>query len=67
MAENQNCIQRFLSEGELAQRWRRCRRTLQRWRAAGTGPNYHVFNGRILYDLDDVIAFEKATRVVPNS
>ena len=54
----------FLTEVELAAR-RKSWRTLQRWRAAGTGPTYHDINGRILYKLSDVVAVEAASRRVP--
>lgn len=50
----------FLREDELAQRWRIAPRTLQRWRRAGTGPRHLRIGARIVYPLDDVVAFEAA-------
>jgi hypothetical protein len=51
-----------LTEAELATRWRRSPRTLERWRAAGTGPVWLRLNGRVLYRVEDVLAFEAARR-----
>lgn len=48
----------MLRERELAERWRLSRRTLQRWRAEGYGPRYHLIGGAIRYRLDQVLAFE---------
>lgn len=67
MSDVKHRIRIFLTEEEVAKRWRKSRRTLQRWRASGTGPTYYFLNGSILYNLDDVVAVEAATRVVPNS
>lgn len=50
----------FLTAQELALRWRRSLRSLQRWRQTRSGPRYHRIEGRILYALDDVISFETA-------
>ncbi len=52
----------FLTEDELATRWKLSRRTLQRWRALGRGPAYRRI-GRITYTIDDVEAYERASRV----
>jgi hypothetical protein len=35
------------------------RRTLERWRAAGTGPAWVKLNGRIRYRAEDIEAFEQ--------
>ncbi len=51
---------RHMTRGELAQRWRVTPRTLDRWRAARTGPAWLRLNGRIRYRLEDVLAFEQA-------
>ena len=53
--------QPMLRESELARRWGVSRRTLQRWRAAGCGPTYHLMGRAIRYRLDQVIAFEALT------
>lgn len=47
-----------LSERALAAHWGLSLRTLQRWRAAGTGPAHLRLGGRILYRRSDVRAFE---------
>lgn len=55
-------IDAFLTTDELAVRWRCATRTLQRWRTRATGPHFHRIQGRILYAMADVIAFEQAHR-----
>jgi hypothetical protein len=52
----------FLLESELAKRWRRSPRTLQRWRENGTGPVYVRLGGRVLYRLQDVVMHENLAR-----
>jgi hypothetical protein len=54
---------RFLVEKELAERWSKSRRTLQRMRVDGSGPAFHRIGGSILYKIDDIEAFEAASRV----
>lgn len=50
-----------LSQKELAARWRISPRTLERWRAARTGPPWlRIGTKRIAYRLADVLAFEQA-------
>ena len=51
-----------LMQAELAQRWRISPRTLERWRCAGTGPAWLQLNGRVLYRLEDVLAYGRAHR-----
>lgn len=51
-----------LTEIELAARWSISRRTLQRWRKLRRGPAY-IRIGRITYAIDDVLAFERASRM----
>ena len=50
---------RRLLQAELAERWRVSPRTLERWRVTGTGPAWVQLNGRVLYRLEDVEAFER--------
>lgn len=45
---------------ELADRWRLSPRTLERWRANGVGPVWLRLNGRVLYRIADVEAYEAA-------
>lgn len=54
---------RFLMEEELAARWGKSRRTLQRMRVDGSGPAFHRIGGSILYKIDDIEAFEAASRI----
>jgi hypothetical protein len=49
-----------LMQAEVAERWRVSPRTLERWRCAGTGPAWLQLNGRVLYRLEDVVAFERS-------
>lgn len=49
---------RHLKQKALARRWDTSTRTLERWRVAGTGPSYIKLNGRVVYRLEDVVAFE---------
>jgi predicted site-specific integrase-resolvase len=53
---------RHLTPAELAKRWRITRRTLDRWRVAGTCAPWLHLNGRIVFRLHDVLAFEQAHR-----
>ena len=55
----------FLLERELAKRWHRSPRTLQRWRDNGTGPAYVRIGGRVLYRLLDVVVHETLARSTP--
>lgn len=52
----------FLRERDLARRWRKSPRSLQRWRVDGTGPAFVRIGGSIRYRLDDVLAYEAAAR-----
>lgn len=54
---------KFLVEQELAERWNKSRRMLQRMRADGSGPAYHRIGGSVLYKIDDIEAFEAASRI----
>jgi hypothetical protein len=48
----------FMTEAELARRWRHSLRSLQRWRAAGKGPRAIRIGRRVVYRLSVVEAFE---------
>lgn len=52
----------LLDERELAARWRKSPRTLQRWRGSGTGPPWLRIGGSIFYRVSDVLAFEDGAR-----
>jgi hypothetical protein len=49
------------SQAELAFRWRISPRTLERWRWSKTGPVFLKIGGRVIYRLEDIEAFEKAS------
>ena len=50
----------FVTEAELAERWRHSLRSLQRWRADGKAPPFTRLGRRVVYRLSDVESFEKA-------
>jgi hypothetical protein len=58
-------IVNHLNQVELAQRWKISPRTLERWRCFGGGPRFLKINGRILYRLEDIEAFEAAQLRMP--
>ena len=49
------------NQAELAFRWRISPRTLERWRWSKTGPVFLKIGGRVIYRLEDIEAFEKAS------
>jgi hypothetical protein len=53
---------RHLNQIDLSRRWNLSPRTLERWRWKGEGPPYLKLGGRIVYRLDDVLAFEDLGR-----
>ena len=53
----------FLDTKQLAQRWRRSPRTIEGWRAKKIGPDYFNLNGKIVYDIDEIIEAEAEARV----
>jgi hypothetical protein len=58
--------QTFVRETYLADRWGLKDRTLQRWRQDGCGPPYHKIEGRVLYVLEEAIAWEGRQRRIPS-
>ena len=50
----------FLRERDLAARWHKSIRTLQRWRKEGYGPAYLQIGGTCLYRLGDILDYEAA-------
>ncbi len=50
---------RHLTQRELAERWRISEATLERWRGEGLGPQYLKLQGRVLYRIVDVEAYEE--------
>src|SRR5215212_7242799 len=51
---------KHLGQKELARRWNLSHRTLERWRSRGDGPHFLKLNGRCLYRIEEVEAFEQA-------
>ena len=49
---------KHLKQSELADRWNVCEGTLERWRSEGNGPVFMKLQGRVLYRLEDLEAFE---------
>ncbi len=49
---------RHLTQAELARRWRKSERTLERWRLRGQGPA-HLRIGGVLYRLSDIEEYER--------
>ncbi len=57
---------RTLTPRDLVARWSGhvTEKTLRNWRAAGKGPpHWHTDGGRVVYDLRDVIQFERTTNL----
>jgi predicted site-specific integrase-resolvase len=54
--------EQFLNQALLANRWQISPRTLERWRWTGEGPAFVKIGGRVIYRLDDILAFENARR-----
>ena len=52
----------YLTQKELAVRWRISPRTLERWRIKRTGPAFHKIGGLVTYSLEDVEAHERRRR-----
>ena len=57
----------YLTQSELATRFRISPRTLERWRWLKTGPNYTKLGGRIVYALTDVETYERRRRAETHS
>jgi predicted site-specific integrase-resolvase len=51
---------KHLRQKDLAARWHVSPRTLERWRWIGTGPAFLKVEGRVIYRLEDVEAYEQA-------
>lgn len=49
----------MMSEKELAIYWRITTNTIQKWRAASTGPFYIRYGGKIFYPRESIEDFEK--------
>ena len=49
---------KHLNQRHLGDRWDVSEATLERWRSEGIGPVFLKLQGRVLYRLEDVEAFE---------
>ena len=49
---------KHLNQPQLADRWDISEATLERWRTEGIGPVFLKLQGRVLYRVEDVEAFE---------
>lgn len=52
---------KHLNQRHLADRWDVSEATLERWRTEGIGPVFLKLQGRVLYRLEDIEAFEMAS------
>lgn len=50
----------LLSEADLAHRWKVSKRTLQRWRNESRLPTAIRIGRKVLFTIDEVLAFERA-------
>ena len=53
----------LVTADELAERWHKSPRTLQRWRLRGYGPPSMRIGASIFYRWADVLAFEEAAQM----
>ncbi len=49
----------FLNQSRLANRWQISARTLERWRWKGEGPAFVKIGGRVVYRLEEIVAYEQ--------
>lgn len=49
---------KHLNQRQLAERWAVSEATLERWRSAGIGPVFLKIQGRVLYRIEDIEAYE---------
>ena len=51
-------VVRPVNQRQLADRWDVSEATMERWRTAGIGPIFLKMQGRVLYRIEDVEAYE---------
>jgi hypothetical protein len=56
---------RHCHQTDLSRRWNISPRTLERWRWQGKGPRYLKVGRRILYRIEDVLAYESGNMREP--
>ena len=55
------------NQKRLAQRWDVSEATLERWRTEGIGPKFLKLQGRVLYRLIDIEAYEESCLSISTS
>ncbi len=55
------------NQKSLAQRWDVSEATLERWRTEGIGPKFLKLQGRVLYRLIDIEAYEESCLSISTS
>ncbi len=55
------------NQKNLAQRWDVSEATLERWRTEGIGPKFLKLQGRVLYRLIDIEAYEESCLSISTS
>ncbi|MBM1143838.1 helix-turn-helix domain-containing protein [Alcanivorax sp. ZXX171] len=50
---------KHMSQRQVADRWSVSEATLERWRSEGIGPRFMKIQGRVLYRLQDIEAYEE--------
>ncbi len=55
----------FMNEKQLAERWDMNPGTFGVWRNKGKGPLYTKLEGKVMYELKDILAYEAAKKVDP--
>lgn len=48
-----------LNQKQLADYWGISQRTLERWRSIGWGPTFLKIGGRVIYRMEDILAYEE--------
>lgn len=51
-----------ITQQQLAERWHLSPRTLEQWRWLGKGPRFLKIGARVLYDENDIEAYEAGQR-----
>jgi|TARA_A100000171_G_C2035740_1_gene98006 hypothetical protein len=59
----ENLDKQFLTTQELADRWRKSKRTLENQRGKGVGVDYIKIDGKVLYDIETIIAYENQSKI----
>jgi hypothetical protein len=63
----ENLDKQFLTTQELADRWRKSKRTLENQRGKGVGVDYIKIDGKVLYDIGTIIAYENQSKISNNA